>query len=585
MNKLKNICIFLFSDIFEKFFACWFFAGAGIMLFSKGNIQLDNTDISKSILLFTLSFALLSLAEQIQKGFRYLALPVSVLFFGLILLYYNSSIYTFFAIAVIYALSVHHYISNRKPLCTKFSKKHAVIFAAVCTVFFCGCVTAISVYRYLTYSAPNFDFGIFCNMYYNMRESFAPLVSCERDRILSHFAVHFSPALYVFLPVYFIFPSPVTVAVCQTVAIYSGIIPFLLIMKNRNISPKIMCALSVMYLGNAAFGGGCLYDFHENCLLVPFLMWMFYFYDKKKFPAMLVFALLTLMVKEDAFVYVAVFAVYTIIADKQYIKGTGLLLFAGIYFIGACYYINNFGMGIMSDRFSSMINGDEGLLGMVKTVLFNPQYSVKQIFLTKDPSPEKLFYFLQIFAPLAFIPFFTKKKARLILVLPVLLNLFTSYVYQYNISFQYSFGITTLLMYLSVMNVQDMPEKTRNFTSVTAAGLAAMLFFMIIVPAAADDYNSYISNKEMYEEMNEVLSSIPDDASVCASTFLIPHLSERDIIYESYYTTHDDFEYLIFDMRGSYAEDSIRLAVKFEEKGFVPYDLSSEYIHIYKKAQ
>ena len=104
MNKLKNICIFLFSDIFEKFFACWFFAGAGIMLFSKGNIQLDNTDISKSILLFTLSFALLSLAEQMQKGFRYLALPVSVLFFGLILLYYNSSIYTFFAIAVIYAL-------------------------------------------------------------------------------------------------------------------------------------------------------------------------------------------------------------------------------------------------------------------------------------------------------------------------------------------------------------------------------------------------------------------------------------------------------------------------------------------------
>lgn len=584
MNKLKRISDFLFSGIFEKFFACWFFAGTGIMLFSKGEIRLDNTDIAKSILIFTVFFALLSVLEQKQKGFRYLAIPLAVLPFGCVLLYYNSSIYTFSALAVIYALSVHHYITNRTPLNIKFSRKHAFIFAAVCTVFFCGCVTALSVYRYLTYSAPNFDFGIFCNMYYNMRESFRPLVSCERDRILSHFAVHFSPALYVFLPVYFIFPSPVTVAVCQTIAIYSGIIPFLLIMKNRNISPKIMCALSVMYLGNAAFGGGCLYDFHENCLLVPFLMWMFYFYEKKKFPAMLIFALLTLMVKEDAFVYVAVFAVYTIIADKQYIKGTGLLLFAGIYFIGACYYINNFGMGIMSDRFSSMINGNEGLLGMVKTVLFNPQYSVKQIFLTKDTSAEKLFYFIQIFAPLAFIPFFTKKKARLILVLPVLLNLFTSYVYQYNITFQYSFGITTLLLYLSVMNVQDMPEKTRNFTSVTAAGLSAMLFFMIVVPAATADFKMYAANKEMYEEMNEVLETIPDDAPVCASTFLIPHLSEREVLYETYYTNRNDFEYVIFDMRNGYTEETLRLLTKFEEKGFAPYDLSSEYIHIYKKS-
>ena len=76
-----------------------------------------------------------------------------------------------------------------------------------------------------------------------------------------------------------------------------------------------------------------------------------------------------------------------------------------------------------------------------------------------------------------------------------------------------------------------------------------------------------------------------DDATVGASTFLIPHLWDREVLYEAYYTTHDDFEYLVLDVRGGYKQDSMRLAAEFEEKGYEPYDLSSEYIYIYKKAQ
>lgn len=574
---------FLFSRVFEKFFACWLFAGAVILPSFTGIINLSSINITGTLVLFFLSYVVVCLVECRVRGFVYFLLPVSVLFFSCTLLYYNNSIYTFLIVALFFVLSVSHYINNRMPLKININTKHTVIAVAVFALFFFGCVTLLSVFRYLTYTAPNFDFGIFCNMYHNMRESFRPLVSCERDKILSHFAVHFSPALYVFLPFYFIFPSPVTVAVCQTAAIYSGIIPFLLIMKHRKLSPKIMCLLSVMYLANAAFSAGCLFDFHENCLLVPFLMWMFYFYEKKKIPLMFLFAVLTLMVKEDAFVYVCVFAVYIFIADKKYRLGSGLIVLACAYFLGACWYINNYGMGIMSDRFSSMINGDEGLLGMVKTVLFNPAYSVRQILLTSDSDSEKLFYVVQIFAPLAFIPFFTKKKVRLLLVLPVLLNLFTSYQYQYNISFQYSFGITTLLMYLSVMNVQDMKPKMKNILSVTAAGLATMMFFMLIVPNTVNDMKSYSKNKEMYTEMNEVLDSIPDDASVGASTFLIPHMWDREVIYEAYYTTHDDFEYLVLDVRDVYEADSMRLAAEFEERGYEPYDLTSDYIYIYKK--
>lgn len=41
------------------------------------------------------------------------------------------------------------------------------------------------------------------------------MTTCERDRVLSHFAVHVSPIYYLFLPFYALFPSPVTLEVLQ----------------------------------------------------------------------------------------------------------------------------------------------------------------------------------------------------------------------------------------------------------------------------------------------------------------------------------------------------------------------------------
>ena len=41
---------------------------------------------------------------------------------------------------------------------------------------------------------------------------------------------------------------------------------------------------------------------------------------------------------------------------------------------------------------------------------------------------------------------------------------------------------------------------------------------------------------------------IPDDASVAASTFLVPHLSERKYLYEVYYTDKET-GYVAIDLR------------------------------------
>ncbi len=571
-QKLKDILFIIFDKFFPKVFSSWFFSSGVLLLLNKDELTLENVQktspalfILAAVVFYTVSTAL----DCFIKGSPYVILGISFLFFSCVLAGRENNVYTYLALAL-FTFVIIKYINDKKSeIDISLPKKAYVVLIAALVLGFFSIALITSLYRYLCYGAPNFDFGIFANMYYNMRQTLKPVTTCERDKLMSHFSVHISPALYVFLPIYFVFPSPVTVVVCQIVAVYSGIIPFMLMAKRKKISYNNLLFLSVIYSCSPVLISGTLFDFHENCLLVPFLMWMFYFYEKKKTIPMFIFALLTLLVKEDAFVYVAVFALFLIFTNrKNLLKGLGLAVMSVGYFVLAVFLLKKFGTGIMSYRFDSMIPKGEGLLSIIKTVLLGLGYSIKQLFTTSDNSPDKLFYFVKLFFPLAFLPFMTKKYSKLLLTLPILLNLFTNYAYQYDISFQYSFGIITMLLYLSLINLTEKPAKKRVFRSSLAASLSVILFFMLIFPRFVGFNKDYRDNKETYNKMDAVLEAVPSDKSVAATAFLLPKLSERDVIYETFYHKVCDVDYAIFDIRPGYKEESLEQAKMYAEAGY-----------------
>lgn len=582
MKKLEKLSGLIIENLFEKIFIAWFLSASIQMVFNRGEITISGGSIVTFIVFFISSFVIVSCVGKQYKKFVIPILIFVILAFSVILLSRSDSIYTFLALAIIYTIAVYHFFNKNDGLQEKPLKKLNTVNIVLCTVVFFGAVTAVSVFRYIIFAAPNFDFGIFCNMYHNMKNTFLPTVSCERNQLLSHFAVHFSPALYVFLPIYFIIPHPLTIAVCQTVAIYSAVIPFILIMKHRKLPDINIILLTIVFFANTAFAKGCYFDFHENCLLPPFLMWMFYFYEKKKTIPMFIFALLTLMVKEDAFIYVCIFALFIFIANKDFKKSTVLVMCAVVYFIAACTYLENFGTGIMSNRYDVLINDNEGLLGIVKTVFKNPAYAIEQIFSSEVPDA-KLIYFIQMFAPLAFIPLMPKNPTRYILALPVLLNLLTDYPYQYDIKFQYGFGITSLMLYACIINSAESEKKKRDFTNVVAAGLAIMMFVSLMSPKFVEYVNRFAENKEVFEEIEEVLDTIPDDVSVTTSTFFVPHLWDRTEVYEAYYRDKTDTDYIVLDMRSNQIRDSLEQGEKYEALGYIKQPSGSEYVAIYKK--
>ena len=89
----------------------------------------------------------------------------------------------------------------------KLQFKHVKVLVTIMTALWLAFVIGGTVCRYLLNWSSTFDFGIFSQMYYYMKETFLPLTTCERDGLLSHFAVHMSPAYYLFLPIYWLFPK------------------------------------------------------------------------------------------------------------------------------------------------------------------------------------------------------------------------------------------------------------------------------------------------------------------------------------------------------------------------------------------
>lgn len=102
--------------------------------------------------------------------------------------------------------------------------------------------------RVYLFKSPTFDFGIFVQMFHYMKNSLLPYTTCERDKLLSHFTIHFSPFYYFILPFYMIFTSPYTLVVVQLTAVLSGIIPVYLMCRNKKASNIATLALCLAYL-------------------------------------------------------------------------------------------------------------------------------------------------------------------------------------------------------------------------------------------------------------------------------------------------------------------------------------------------
>ena len=545
-----------------------FILSSGITLyvahFGADILTIQSTENVNLILLFVLTvlFAIpLFILFVIKKKLYRCCIPLSMFGFSVIVLFPSTSQnpYFYLALAVAVAclaLAFKDIFKDRKINFldgaafelggTKY--RGADLFVGGAAVLMTAIVSLGTIIRMYTFNNSAFDFGLFAQMYEYMATDFSQNSTLERNELLSHFAVHFSPVFYLFLPFYMIFRNPQSLLVMQAAVCFSGVFPLLLLCRKWRYSGGVTLALCGVFLCYPALTGACFYDLHENCFLTPFILWILYFLEKNKGLGIFIFALLLLSVKEDAGLYLIFIALYALFNKKVKKRFSIPLLIIGIGgFVGATIFINIFGEGIKVSRYNIyLIPGQDSLVSVVKNVVKNPAF-----FFSKLLSADKILFIVQMLLPLLFIPIRSRKLSEWFLIAPfILINLATDYRYQFDINYQYVFGTGAMLIFLMAKNMRYSRKKLKT------AMAAFMAAAVCLVGNAMPKYHyidSYINNTERYEDAETLLKKIPRDKVIYACTFLTPHLYDcKELyMYPPIYNSEDwtNADYILIDTR------------------------------------
>ena len=419
----------------------------------------------------------------------------------------------------------------------KLSRRGMYICALLVMIFTIAMVGIATVSRYAAYTNSTFDFGIFAQMYEYMKQTGLPNTTVERNVLISHFAVHFSPIFYLTLPIYYIFPSPVTVQLIQAAMIALPIIPIVLLGKKYQLSNWMIVGLTLIYALYPATMSGSLYDIHENCFLTFMVLLTIWFIEKNNHIGLAVSALLTCMVKEDATIMILVLGLYFIFSKRAVIRGALMSGGALVYYAVAQFIISGYGISDFIVRFNNLFydTGKGGLFQIVYAILSNPAYALSQIVNNGNTQMlEKVEYLLVMIVPIAVLLFMVKKNySRLILLIPFLLfNLITTYMYLHMIHFQYNFGSIALIMYIIIMNVKGMEVKRAKTLVGISLICVGIMFAGTVLPSTMKYYGQYKSTVTRNQKYDAALNLIPKQASVTASGVLVPHLSKVLTLYD-----------------------------------------------------
>lgn len=457
----------------------------------------------------------------------------------------------------------------------KLSKNLLLFICAFLGTLLALFIGGLTIIKFLNHRTPNFDFGIFSQMFHYMKNTLVPYTTCERDMLLSHFAVHFSPILYLALPFYCIFPHPSTILAIQGIVVALGIIPIYLLSKHYKLSNAKISALVIIYALHPIVISQNFYYFHENCFLTVLLLWLFYFVEKNDPKFTVLFAFLVMMVKEDAPIYVFFLGLYLLISNKDKITGIVLSVLSGAYFAVVTSLMSVYGQGIMSYRYENFLfeKGDS-IYNVVLNILKNPTFLFTQLFTT-----EKIEYLIYMLVPLALLPLAIKKPSRIVLLFPlVLMNLMTNYTYQFDIGFQYSYATIAFMFYLAIANVSELsPEISKKL--LLCGICSSLIFFASVNMSRIDSIKTYKNEKAEALIINSALELIPEDASIKSSTFLIPALWNRNEIYQIDYSD-ENTDYLVLDLR--FASNAYNISDYQGEDGYEEIFFEEDVIAIYK---
>lgn len=439
------------------------------------------------------------------------------------------------------------------------------LVVGVAIAFFVLCL-GLTLHRYYSFYA-SYDQGIFNQVFWNnshgrfFQSSLSSALSTnvvhqgEFPRVDYHrLGQHFTPALLVWLPIYALFPSPVTLTVLQvTLITAAGLV--LYVLARQHLEPPLAALISVSYYGANAVIGPTLSNFHDICQIPLFMFSLLLAMEKRWWGLFWVLAVLILMVREDSGIILFGVGVYLILSKRYPLQGAIVCVMSFGYILALTNFIMplfsaDISERFMMERFGQYAEGETAsTVEILWGIISNPGRLIVELL---TPFWGTLKYLLGQWLPLAFVPA-VAPASWMIAGFPLLKLFMAKGQSVLAITIRYALTVVPGLFYGAILwwadrqkRLQQQSDSTSTVTLpsvkfrrfwIFCIGLSLFFSFTsnpnrtlyFIIPDSVEPwvYVPLTTQWSHVAQFRPLMDKIPAHASVATTTYIVPHLSSR----------------------------------------------------------
>jgi len=423
----------------------------------------------------------------------------------------------------------------------------------------------LSITRHFLFHTYAFDLGIFIQALYTTWSEKRMMFETPDSLISeSYLGIHFSPILFLLVPLVIFFPPAETLLLLQTVTLA---VPAYFLYKEVYIkkgSEGLATLVSTWYLLNPALHSVNLDDFHTQSLMILPAYLLIKELKRRNIIKSAMLLLLLFTISEQA-LFIGLGCILYILLEfvnrkRTWMKGLIVIVFiTTLMSVAAFVTISIFGKPPVDPKNPTKFFPQ---LGSTWAEVLRNMFSWKLIEAVKHDIVIKVSYWLVLMFPL----YIYNWKIVLRDVIPVLspwiiFTFISGYAPFYTLGWHFNGLVLGVIAAAAPEVVKRFSESGRNLKKhfITLAALAILLSPVSVVPYYFSDLlyiprggaykpiSSNISDElEIATTIKTALSLIPQNASILCTSNIFPHVATRS---NAYVGNVGDVEYILIDYR------------------------------------
>ena len=384
-----------------------------------------------------------------------------------------------------------------------------------------------AIHRHNRFGSNGYDLGIYDQMVWGYSH-FDVAIPNTVLRTPTLMIDHFQPILFVLAPLYWIWEDARMLLIAQALLVAAASLPVFLWARAR-LGARPALLFQTAYLVFFGVLGGVIYDFHEAAFAAPILALALYAMLDRRDGLLLAAVALALLTKENLALTVAALGLYIALAQRRWRLGVPIAIASLAWFVVVFEWV----LPAIADApyanwFYPELGPDPG--SALKHVVLHPVDSL-QLFVTPEAKRTGL---LNLFAPWLFLPL---GSPIALIAVPTLAERFLAAKPAFWAQgFHYSLVLAPILAFAAVDAAARLGNRLSGRAraivpvALAAAVVLAGLYFSFVRLRPLDELGRYTTPTHA-AEIRECLDTIPPEASVAATSALVPHLSHRQRVY------------------------------------------------------